>query len=211
MATGSNLFTSHEAKKLVNTYGSGTQPVYINNGVPTATSYYLQANIKAYTGSLSSGGWATLNGRGYSPSIAIAYNNSPAAWNSATYSASLVWGCNDTRGLLDCCHSQPIVTFGGTSCSGATDDNPKWYMKISGTSGATYTLPSASKTLAATDGSNASGTWGISISGNAATASKLTNLAAGDAASSSATWRRVWFAYNDNVTGRPAYDDNFAY
>ena len=49
------------------------------------------------------------------------------------------------------------------------------------------------------------------ISGSAATASKLTNIGSGDLASSTATWRRVWFSYNDNVTGRPAYDDNFVY
>lgn len=60
-------------------------------------------------------------------------------------------------------------------------------------------------------GGGASGTWGISIKGNAATASKLTNLTSTDAASSSATWRRVWMSYNDNVNGRPAYSDSLAY
>ena len=60
-------------------------------------------------------------------------------------------------------------------------------------------------------GGGASGTWGISISGNAATASKLTNLTSTDAAGSTTTWRRVWMSYNDNVTGRPAYSDSLAY
>ena len=49
------------------------------------------------------------------------------------------------------------------------------------------------------------------LAGNAASASMLTNISSSDAASSTATWRRVWFSYNDNVTGRPAYSDNFTY
>ena len=51
MATGSNLFTSHEAKKLVNTYGSSTLPIYINAGVPTGTTYSLGSTLNAGTAS----------------------------------------------------------------------------------------------------------------------------------------------------------------
>ena len=51
-----------------------------------------------------------------------------------------------------------------------------------------------------------------SLNGNAATASKLTSLTeSDDLASSTDTWRRIWFAYNDNTTGRPAYSDTFVY
>ena len=49
------------------------------------------------------------------------------------------------------------------------------------------------------------------LEGNADTATKLTNLTEADKASSTNTWRRVWFAYDDNVNGRPAYSDTFAY
>lgn len=69
-------------------------------------------------------------------------------------------------------------------------------------------------TYAKRDGSNATGTWGISISGNAATAtvaSKISDLNANDNASSTSTWRKVWFSYNDNTTGRPALSDTLAY
>ena len=48
------------------------------------------------------------------------------------------------------------------------------------------------------------------LSGNAATASALTSITTTDAASSSATWRRIWMSYSNNTTGRPAYDDRFA-
>ena len=50
-----------------------------------------------------------------------------------------------------------------------------------------------------------------SCSGNSLTASKLTNLSGSDTASSSTTWRKVWFSYDDGVTGRPALSDNFTY
>lgn len=126
-------------------------------------------NLKSYSGSLASGGWATLNGRSNSPSIAISYNNSAASWNSGTYSATMVFGCSDTRGLLDLAYNDGVVTFGGGYYGGSTDDAPVWYWKLQGSNGQTYTLPSTSKSLAATDGSNASGTWGISITGNADT------------------------------------------
>ena len=158
------------------TIGSSTKGMYLNAGTMTAMAYNLGANIYAYSGSLASGGWKILHGKSDSPAITIAYNNGMAAWNSSTYSASMVFGCEDTRGLLDLAYNSPIVTFGGTSFGSATDDNPNWYFKLKGTSGQTYTFPTSSKTLCATDGSNASGTWGISISGNAATASYTTQL-----------------------------------
>lgn len=52
------------------------------------------------------------------------------------------------------------------------------------------------------------------FNGNATTAtaaSVLTALDANDIASSSATWRKVWFSYNDGATGRPALSNSFAY
>lgn len=99
-------------------------------------------NFKAYSGSLASSGWKTMQGKDSSPSIAISYNNGAASWNSGTYSATLVYGCGDTRGLLDCAYNTPIVTFGGCSYGGSNDNNPTWYMKISGTNGTTYNLNS---------------------------------------------------------------------
>lgn len=129
------------ANKLNTNAGSATQPIYFANGIPVATTYYLKANINSYTGSLSTGGWKALSDRSNSGSIiSVAYNNSPASWNSGTYSASLVFGAGDTRGLLDCGYNTPIVTFGGSSHGGSTDDIPTWYFKITGTAGTTYNL-----------------------------------------------------------------------
>ena len=147
------------------------------NSVAWANVSSKPINFKAYHGALNSGGWHTLNGNVSGSNLSIAQNNNAAAWNSERYSASLVFGCSDTKGLLDLGHNTPIVTFGGSSDGGSTDDNPKWYFKLSGTSGATYTFPTTSKTLAATDGTGASGTWNISITGNAATATEFSSNA----------------------------------
>jgi hypothetical protein len=47
------------------------------------------------------------------------------------------------------------------------------------------------------------------LEGNATSASALTDITTNDKASSSATKRRIWFCYDNNTTGRPAYDDRF--
>lgn len=57
-------------------------------------------------------------------------------------------------------------------------------------------------------------TLGVSITGNAATATvanKISDLASTDKASSTATQRYVWFSYDNNTTGRPAYSSSFTY
>ena len=97
-------------------------------------------NFKAYSGSLASEGWKTLQGNNSSPSIAISYNNSAAAWNSGTYSATMVWGCSDTRGMIDCAYNAPTISFGGCTYGNSTDNAPAWYIKLTGTSGTTYNL-----------------------------------------------------------------------
>lgn len=59
-------------------------------------------------------------------------------------------------------------------------------MTLTATAVSNATLPAGTKTLAATDGTGASGTWGINVSGSAATATSATtatNIAAGAAGS----------------------------
>lgn len=158
---------------------AATKPSYTYSEVgaaPSSTVSCTAANIESALGidfitnttALNTNGWKTLGGRSSGAKIAISYASSSAAdWNSGAYSSSIVFGCSDTKGLLDCGYNSPIVTFGGGNTSASTDNDPKWYFKLSGTSGKTYTLPSDSKTLAASDGSNASGSWGISITGSA--------------------------------------------
>lgn len=125
-----------------NSVGGSTRGIYIDaNGKATAMAYVLNANIYAYSGSFASGGWKTMHGRADSPCISIAYNNGAAAWNSGIYSASLVFGCSDTRGLLDLSYSSPVVTFGGSSYGNSTDNAPAWYSKLVFGNAKQYTFP----------------------------------------------------------------------
>lgn len=114
-------------------------------------------------------GWSQLGGRTTTlNSIRVWKPTDTVTWGTASHSAVMAYGCGDTKGMLDISYSSPLVSIAGGNAGGSTDDAPKWYFKLSATSGATYTFPTSSKTLAASDGSNASGTWGVSISGNAA-------------------------------------------
>lgn len=145
------------------TYGSGSAgQVLTSDGTHT----YWGVELNGYDGSLATNGWKNLGGRTSGKRLTVSYNNAAATWNAGTYSASLLFGCNDTKGLLDIAHASPVVSFAGGSVGGTTDNGPKWYYKLSGTSGCTYTLPTATKTLAASDGSNATGTWTLNLKTN---------------------------------------------
>ena len=145
------------------TYGSGSAGQVLTSD---GTNTYWGVELNKYYGSLATNGWKNLGGRTSGNRLTVSYNNAAATWNAGTYSASLLFGCNDTKGLLDIAHASPVVSFGGGSVSGTTDNDPKWYYKLSGTSGCTYTLPTATKTLAASDGSNATGTWTLNLKTN---------------------------------------------
>lgn len=161
------------ANKLDNSAGSETLPIYFKEGKPTAISYSLGANVKKYLGSLASSGWKLAGGLTNGSIIQVSYNNNPALWNSGRYSSSIVFGTGDIKGLLDCHYYNPIISFGGGQAN-ESEDSPHWYFKLHGTSECTYTFPTSSKTLAANDGSNATGTWGINITGNAGSANSVT-------------------------------------
>lgn len=189
--TTGNAATAGTADKLgTSTVGSGTKPIYLNSGTAAASSSTvgsdttpvylnsgtitaLQTELRKYYGSLASSGWKSLGGRASWAGVLASYNSSAPTWLSDQYSSTVVFGSFDTKGYIDTSYRSPIFTVGGGSVTNSTDDAPRWYMKFSGTSGAAYTFPASSKTLAANDGSNASGSWGISITGNAATATQL--------------------------------------
>lgn len=160
------------ANKLDSSAGSDIQPIYFKNGKPVTTVYSLGARVKSYLGSLSSSGWELAGGSYHGASIQVSYNNDPAPWNSGIYSSSIVFGTGDIKGMLDCHYKTPIVSFGGSHIS-VSKDSPSWYFKLRGTSECTYTFPTSSTTLAANDGSNATGTWGINITGNAGSANAV--------------------------------------
>lgn len=183
--SGSVGGSANSAVKLDSSAGSSSLPVYFSNGKPVA----INAAIRTFSGSLATNGWKSLGGRETWSGIMAAYNTANnTSWNSEAYSSTLVFGASDTKGMLDLGYSSPIVVFGGSNAADGSDNNPKWYFKLFGANGATYTYPSSTKTLCASDGSNASGNWGI----NASSASKL------------ATARSI--ALTGSVTGSANFD-----
>lgn len=108
------------------------------------------------------------------------------------------------------------ATFtGGVDIRGNAADKPLIVRGITGSDGsgnidALYLQYGANKPVYfGNTGTHTISADGANYSGNAASASALTNITTSDNASSSATKRRIWFAYSDNTTGRPAYDDRF--
>ena len=169
-AADSDLLDGHDSSYFINTSNIGSQSVNYANSAGSASSattassadYATSAgsastattatsassadaisnlNLIRNSGGLSSGGWDALGGRYNGSVLAISYANStPANWYSSAYSASLVFGCQDTKGLFDCAYSSPVVTFGGAYTGGSSADNPTWYMKLTGTTATTYNL-----------------------------------------------------------------------
>lgn len=97
-----------------------------------------------------------------------------------------------------------------------TDFNSEWTICTSSTAFNSDTVsPSSTRPgwsyTQSTVFANITGNVTGNVTGNATTASALTDISSNDNASSSATWRRVWFGYDNNTTGRPAYSDNFVY
>lgn len=142
-------------------------------------------------------GWSQLGCIGTGTTIlTIAKPSDTVTWGAAAHSAMLAYGTGDTKGMLDMAYNTPIISFAGGNSGGSTDEAPKWYFKFSATSGSTYTLPGSSKTLAASDGSNATGKWSISTSGKADTAGT-----ADKATAANITTTTNALAYYTNTTG----------
>lgn len=191
-------------------YNSGSWGISITGNAATATTATTATNV-AWSGitnnpitfnaaAYGTTGWSQLGGR-TNPlsSIRVWKPTDIVTWGTQAHSAVIAYGCGDTKGMIDIAYNSPLISFAGGNAGGSTDATPKWYFKLSATSGATYTFPSSSKTLAATDGTGASGTWGISISGNAATASSATK-ATQDASGNTITSTYVKKA-GDTMTG----------
>ena len=226
------------------TIGSATLPVYFNNGIPAQCGTSLAVSITgnaatattatSCTGNAATATKATQDGSGnvitstYVPFIsnhatgtdfnkiidsgfhrvASGNTNSPGSdWGQLL----VMHGGGDTITQIYGAYStgELKTRSGNPSDVGGSGSWTAWKTLLDSSNYTSYTV---TKT-----GSGASGTWGISISGNAATATsattanKLTDIVAGDVASSSDTQRYVFFSYNDLKTNRPAYSTNFTY
>lgn len=96
----------------------------------------------------ATGYWGSL-GYKSTKKLTLGYNSGGVAWNAEDYCADLMFGNSiDTHGFISVGFQTPIVSFAGSNNSNASNDNPKWYFKLTGTSGTTYDLncaPTATK------------------------------------------------------------------
>lgn len=114
-------------------------------------------------------------------------------------------------------------TINGTSFDGSANiTTANWgtarTVSISSTAGTTGTSVNGSANVSLVIPKTMTGFTSITsttfvgaLNGNATTASALTNLTSADLASSTSNKRYVWFSYDNNTTGRPAYSANFTY
>lgn len=129
--------------------GSASQPVYINSaGYATACSYLLSTNIVYQIHNATTGFWSAAYGMyNAAPVISVTRHNATVpTYIPEPYANTLVYGGIDTKGMLSIGYNSPIITFGGASIGNSTADDPKWWIKLTGTTGTTYNLNNAGKT-----------------------------------------------------------------
>ena len=154
---------------------------------PSSTVSCTAANVKSILGITSNGS-------------ATKWLNEQGSWTTPTAA--------DVSALSD----DTVVT--NVAFTSATDNN-EYPILIKNSTGSTTTAASAKFPNASgkpvTINPSTGTITATTFSGNATTASKITNITSTDVASDTATWRRVWISYNDNVFGRPAYKDTIAF
>lgn len=185
---------------IVNSDGSGTAiPVSINGSnninlkLPETIKANLEGNASTANTAISAGS-ATTDSSGNN--IVNTYARIDKVYDDSGDYRQFLGKGGDSSGWIRTTVNGIIPYTSGYHSSLGT---PSWYFSqayIQNIHGYLYGNISGSST---------------SCSGNSLTASKLTNLAGSDIASSSTTWRKVWFSYDDGVTGRPALSDNFTY
>lgn len=140
----SGNFNSY-APKLDGTGASGTWGINISGNAATVGDI---TGILIPAMDVKTGYWRTL-GYGSTKKLSIGSNYGGIAWNAQNYCADLMFGCNlGTLGFISIGYNSPIVSFAGSNDTNASNDNPNWYFKLTGTSGTIYNLncaPTATK------------------------------------------------------------------
>lgn len=147
-----NASTATTASKLSNTsaIGSTVKPVYFtSSGVPAECTCTLNSDVN--TVSTTNGNWSTFGGGAIDVTkgnLLVGRHNSstPPNYTPGQYNPLFSFRVDDVTGMMGVSYSSPIITFAGGAKSNTTD--PAWYIKLKGTSGCTYTLPTSSGTLA---------------------------------------------------------------
>ena len=105
-------------------------------------------------------GWSMIN-TSYSGFLlkSLRTQKDAPAWTIGNYSAGIVFGGADTKGIITHAYNSPQIRF-----AGGNGDKPVWNFTLNASSGKTYTLPSSDGTIALTSSN---------ITGNAATATNV--------------------------------------
>ena len=132
---------------------------------PASHNHGLGVDNFAVTVNSTTDSWDTIGGNSNFLLKSIRTESNSPNWLCNGYSAGIAFGGGDTKGVMSVAYSSPLVKI-----AGGNGTKPVWWIGLTGTSGNTYNLGDfPTKT-----GTGASGTWGISISGNATTATKAT-------------------------------------
>ena len=208
------------------------------NGTSLASKYaaighthgLLHSDLTQVASNGTTGGWSVI---GIDPAVngyvlkSIRINETSPNWLSGGYGAGIAFGGYDTKGVISMRWDSPVITFAGGNHK-STITSPKWYFKISGTSGSTYNLANfydstisrtANTVLAAPNGSDGGATFRKLVAADlpSHTHNYAGSSSVGGPATSVATEvgntagaRPVFYAYLGDNT-RVVYNTNFTY
>ena len=156
---------------------SGTWGINISGNSATATNAANANRLSSESGSnylsidTTEDSWDVLGSNPGNWLKSIRTNANAPVYSLGNYSAAIAFGGADTKGIITHAYGDPIVKFAGGAGSTA-----RWKFVIKGGSNnETYDL----NNFPTKTGGGASGTWGINISGNSATATKAAQDSAG--------------------------------
>lgn len=144
----------------------GTKDITITATPASHNHGLLHSDLGVMIGNTTTdSGWSMINStyNGYLLKSIRFQQNAPA-WGYGNFAAGIAFGGADTHGVISVPYNIPGVRF-----AGGNGTKPGWYFSITGSNGSSYNLDNyPTKT-----GSGASGTWGINITGNASSATKV--------------------------------------
>lgn len=213
--TGGTLTGNLTATKFITTGGTSSQFVK-GDGSLDSNTYITTANSPfknhgKITSSTTLTGLTTGIGytQAYDPTGVGAYNYGELFTLKGTKQLTQIYFADGGRPYITATWDSTKLSSRTWKQIAFTSDIPTKTSDLTNDSGYLTSLPSHNHDTLypKKDGTGASGTWGISVSGNAATATTMSSF---DTASSTATKRYVWMSYNDN-TGKPAYTSKLAF
>lgn len=174
---GTNLFTFNgSVAKTIN-----ITPSSIGASSTNHTHGLLHSSFaKLIDNTTTDSGWSMLNStyNGYLL-LSLRTQKDAPVWTIGDYSAGIAFGGADTKGIMTVKYNYPLIRF-----AGGNGTKPVWYFTLTGTSATTYNLD----TFAKKDGTGASGTWGISISGSAPKLTTARKISLGTSVTGSASF-----------------------